>query len=81
MSFDSIDLTFEAPALEAVADKAIAMNIGARGLRSVMENLMMDVMYSVPSDPSIESVVIRKNEKTGEIETDIRRSSDKEISA
>ena len=81
MSFDSIDLTFEAPALEAVADKAIAMNIGARGLRSVMENLMMDVMYSVPSDPSIEAVVIRKNEKTGEIEKDIRRRGGKEISA
>ena len=81
MSFDSIDLTFEAPALEAVADKAIAMNIGARGLRSVMENLMMDVMYSVPSDPSIEAVVIRKNEETGEIEKDIRRRGGKEISA
>ena len=81
MSFDSIDLTFEDPALEAVADKAIAMNIGARGLRSVMENLMMDIMYSVPSDPSIESVVIRKNEKTGEIEKDIRRRGETEISA
>ena len=81
MSFDSIDLTFEAPALEAVADKAIAMNIGARGLRSVMENLMMDIMYSVPSDPSIEEVVIKKNEKTGEIEKEIRRRDEKEISA
>ena len=57
------------------------MNIGARGLRSVMENLMMDVMYSVPSDPSIEAVVIRKNEETGEIEKDIRRRGGKEISA
>ena len=81
MSFDNVDLSFEAAALEAVADKAIEMNIGARGLRSVMENIMMDLMYSVPSDPSIGSIVIRKDENTGEIVPDIRRRNETEASA
>ena len=81
MAFDNIKLSFDADALEAVADKAIEKNIGARGLRSVMENIMMDVMYSVPSDPSIESVVIKKDEETGEIVTDIRHRNEAEVSA
>jgi ATP-dependent Clp protease ATP-binding subunit ClpX len=41
-----------------VADKAIAMEIGARGMRSVMESIMTDLMFSVPSDDSIERIVI-----------------------
>ena len=58
MKYDGVDLEFEPAALEAVADKAIAMEIGARGMRSVMESIMTDLMYSVPSDSSIERVVI-----------------------
>ena len=42
----------------AVADRAIERKIGARGLRSVMEDIMTDIMFSVPSDPSIEKVVV-----------------------
>ena len=81
MSFDNVDLRFESAALEAVADKAIEMNIGARGLRSVMENLMMDLMYTVPSDPSIDSVVIKKDENTGRIVTDVHHRNGTDISA
>ena len=66
-SFDNVALHYEDEALEAVAEKAISMNIGARGLRSVMENLMMDLMYTVPSDPSIDSVVITLEKESGEI--------------
>lgn len=58
MSYDGVELEYEAEALEAIADKAIEMKIGARGLRSVMEGIMTDVMYSVPSDPSIKKVLI-----------------------
>ena len=58
MAYDSVTLEFEPEALEAVADKAIEMKIGARGLRSVMEGIMTDIMYAVPSDPSINRVVI-----------------------
>ena len=58
MAYDSVDLEFEPEALEAVADKAIEMKIGARGLRSVMEGIMTDIMYAVPSDSTISKVII-----------------------
>lgn len=58
LNYDGVELEFQDEALGKIADKAIAMEIGARGLRSVMENLMTDIMYSVPSDPTIEKVVI-----------------------
>ena len=49
MQFDNVELEFEDEALGKIADKAIAMEIGARGLRSVMEGVMTDLMYSVPN--------------------------------
>ena len=58
MEMDNVELIFEAEALGAIADKAIEMEIGARGLRSVMENVMTRVMYEVPSDPRIRKVII-----------------------
>ena len=58
MAYDSVELEFEPEALEAVADKAIEMKIGARGLRSVMEGIMTDIMYAVPSDSTISKVII-----------------------
>ena len=56
--YDKVRLDFEPAALEAVADKAIEMKIGARGLRSVMEGVMTDVMYTIPSDPTVSRVVV-----------------------
>ena len=58
LRYDNVELVFEDAALEAVADKAIDMKIGARGLRGVMENLMTDIMFRIPSDKSIKKVVI-----------------------
>ena len=58
MEYDEVELEYEPEALDAIADRAIDMKIGARGLRSVMENIMTDVMYSVPSDRNIEKVII-----------------------
>ena len=58
MGYDEVELEFERGALEAVADKAIEMEIGARGLRSIMEKIMTEVMFEVPSDKTIEKVVI-----------------------
>ncbi len=58
LSYDDVELEFEPKALEAIADKAIEMKIGARGLRSVMEGVMTNVMYSTPSDKTIEKVII-----------------------
>ena len=58
LGYDNVQLVFEPEALEAVADKAIERKIGARGLRSVMEGIMTDIMYRVPSDPTIERVIV-----------------------
>ena len=58
MDYDGVELEFAPGALEAVADKAIEMKIGARGLRSVMEGVMTDIMYYVPSDKSAKKVLI-----------------------
>ena len=57
-SYDDAELTFEPKALEAIADKAIERKIGARGLRAVMEGLLMNVMYDIPSDRTIDRVTI-----------------------
>ena len=57
-SYDGVELTFAEGALEAVADKSIERNIGARGLRAVMEGILTEIMYDIPSDPSVERVVI-----------------------
>jgi len=61
MSYDRVKLDFEQEALEAMADKAIELDIGARGLRSIMERLMTDIMYEVPSDDKVERVLITKD--------------------
>ena len=58
MEYDMVDLEFQPEALEAAADKAIERGIGARGLRAVLEEVMTDIMYEVPSDPTITKVVI-----------------------
>ena len=60
LSYDGAKLVFEPDALEAVADKAIERNIGARGLRAVMESVLMPVMYDIPSDKTIETVTVTK---------------------
>ena len=57
-SYDDVKLMFEPDALEAVADKAIERNIGARGLRAVMEGVLNHIMYDIPSDHTIEQVTI-----------------------
>lgn len=63
--FDDVKLTFEEDAIEAIAKKAMERKIGARGLRSIMEKVMMDVMYRIPSDDTIESCVITKGAVEG----------------
>ena len=57
-ALDKVDLEFEKDALKKVAERAIQKKIGARGLRSIIENAMRDVMYSVPDVPGAKRVVI-----------------------
>ena len=58
LSYDQVELSFEKGALEAIAEKAIERQIGARGLRAIMEEIMTKIMYEIPSDPTIQSVCI-----------------------
>lgn len=62
---DDVKLSFEPEAIEAIAEQALERKTGARGLRSIMEKIMMNVMYEIPSDETIESCVITKEAVEG----------------
>jgi ATP-dependent Clp protease ATP-binding subunit ClpX len=57
---DGVGLEFDREAIELIADKALERETGARGLRAIMENAMLDLMYRIPSDESISHCVITK---------------------
>ena len=58
---DDVELTFENDAVTAIAEKAFERKTGARGLRSIMEDVLMDTMYTIPSDDTIEECIITKD--------------------
>ncbi len=60
LEMDGVTLEFDAEAIRAIAQKAIELKTGARGLRSIVEEGILDVMFRVPSDPQIEKVVVTK---------------------
>ena len=64
-AFDDVKLIFEDDAIEAIADQAFERKTGARGLRSIMEKVMMDVMYRIPSDDTIVECIITKDAVDG----------------
>ena len=57
---DNVELEFDKEALESIVDKAIERKTGARGLRSIIEEIMRDVMFEIPSNPKIEKCIITK---------------------
>ena len=57
---DGVKLSFEREAIEAIAEQTVKRKTGARGLRSIMEGIMMDTMYEIPSDDSITNCMITK---------------------
>ncbi|APZ48849.1 ATP-dependent protease ATP-binding subunit ClpX [Jeotgalibaca sp. PTS2502] len=61
LELDGVTLEFEEAALEGIAKKAIERNTGARGLRSIIENVMLDIMYEIPSRDEITKVIITKD--------------------
>ncbi|MDE7250363.1 MAG: ATP-dependent Clp protease ATP-binding subunit ClpX [Lachnospiraceae bacterium] len=63
--YDDVKLSFEEDAVEAIAKQAFERKTGARGLRSIMEKVMMDVMFRIPSDDTIEECVITKGAVEG----------------
>ena len=65
LELDGVDLEFDQDALEAIADTSLKRNTGARGLRAIMENVMMDTMYHAPSDESLKYCRITKEAVLG----------------
>ncbi len=65
MRIDGVELVFDEGAVDAIADKAIARNTGARGLRAIVEALMMDVMYDIPSMEGAKRVVVTRDTVEG----------------
>ena len=59
-ALDNVILEFDQSAFDAIAEKAIEEKTGARGLRSILENALRDLMFKIPSDPTIEKVIITK---------------------
>ena len=68
LELDGVELEFAKDALEEIADITLARKTGARGLRAIMENVMMDTMYHVPSDETIKTCLITKDAVLGKEE-------------
>lgn len=65
LSVDKVDLDVTKDALKEIAQKAISLKTGARGIRTIFENLMLDVMYDIPTDSAISKVIIDKDVVNG----------------
>ena len=75
---DGVDLKIEQSAIKAIAKKAVKLKTGARGLRTIMENCMLDLMFLTPSDKTISSIIIDADVINGEAEPKIIRKQQNE---
>lgn len=62
---DGVELEFESEAIEVIAKRSIERKTGARGLRAIMESVMMDAMYEIPSNPNVRKCIITRNAAEG----------------
>ena len=96
LELDNVELIFEEEAIEAIVDKAIERKTGARGLRSIIEEIMTDIMFEIPSNCQISKCIITKDTVLNHAEpkitidetrkvvsksTDIRKAKPKKVSA
>ncbi len=58
LALNGVELEFTDEALREIAKKSISLKTGARGLRSIVEKAMLDIMYDVPSDPDVDKVIV-----------------------
>ena len=65
LSYDDVELEFDDEALQEIANKAIERKTGARGLRSIIEETMLDIMFEVPSQENVKLVRITKEAVDG----------------
>ena len=78
LELDGVELEFTREALEAIVDKAIERKTGARGLRSIIEEIMRDIMYDIPSNPKIEKCTITKETVTDKKGPELTMNENKE---
>ena len=71
LSLDDVELEFSAEALREIAHEAMVRETGARGLRAIIENVMTDIMYEIPSDDAIEKCIVTKDTVINGSEPDI----------
>ena len=81
LELDGVELIFETEAIDAIAEKAMERQTGARGLRAIMENVMMDLMYQIPSDESISECTITRElvEEKGFIDSIAEKTKESEL--
>ena len=78
LEMDDVELEFKREALDAIVDKAIERKTGARGLRSIIEEIMRDIMFDIPSTPNISKCIINKETVINKKSPDIIINEDKE---
>ena len=77
LEMDGAELIFDDEAIEAIAEKAIKRNTGARGLRTIVEEIMQDIMFDIPSDPTIKTVKVTKECVESKAAPDVTREDKK----
>ncbi len=79
LEMDGAELIFDDEAIEAIAEKAIKRNTGARGLRTIVEEIMQDIMFDIPSEPTIKTVKVTKECVVSKATPDVTREEKKPI--
>lgn len=79
LAMDDVELAFEDDAIEAIVDKAIERKTGARGLRSIIEEIMRDIMYDIPSNEKIEKCIVTKETVEGTAKPEVIINENKEV--
>ena len=80
LSLDDVELEFTPGALEAIANQAIERDTGARGLRSIIEHVMMGIMYEIPTREDVEKVIITKEAVESDLEPELKLKASKKES-
>ena len=79
LAMDDVELAFEDDAIETIVDKAIERKTGARGLRSIIEEIMRDIMYDIPSNEKIEKCIVTKETVEGTAKPEVIINENKEV--
>ena len=79
LAMDDVELEFNDDAIEAIVDKAIERKTGARGLRSIIEEIMRDIMYDIPSNSKIEKCIVTKDTVLGLSKPEVIINENKEV--